>query len=364
MQLLKEAVRARAGVVNLLGIAIVLAVGVNLVAAGLSSWLTPWGGAVLGAVLVFTTSIVVVLVQLRSRREAVVYRGFLPIYKGVPVRVPGYHLANSAEMYLRAVLDEKPALAAQWDAEPLLPTKSGLPNVNGAQSRLIREAVEYVLLDSLSTNLTDYFNKDSWFRTRIRTHERDHLRDLFPDNRILEFLSSPYEDRDGFAERRSAEDGEVRTRGRAIAIYSGTRIFSEFRLNLPKDVHVRRLAPGRILFDSRYMQTELKVEFDGASYNLDRDFLEAYIGIKDHDFVYSDSGNVWSVRLTFESRLRWRSFFSLRAWRLHKWAESFAEKSRNRFDGASFLSSISWEATRTMLRVQKTLGSSSNSTHS
>lgn len=372
MKLLARMTRARTGLIELAAIALVLALAVNLISSGLVAWLgLPWA-ALAGLGVAITVILVIAWSQLRQRHEVIEFKGFIPTYDGFPVPVANYALATDVERALRAVTSENAGLKKQWvDGPILLPSskRESAPepiDLDGGASRLLREALEYAFLERLSMHLGEYFDGDDWLAKHAKELGRDDLLALLPQNRILDVLSRPLEDRLALAEPSGDDEDEAHhikiTRYRdtpegreetLMSVWAGDYLYSRFDLSVPKDVNVERVGPGCVRLEGRHMRTELGVAFHGYGYNLDPDFLEGYLNLDPKEFFGGDRGEVWTVTLTFSSYLRWSSLFSARSWRLHRWAEAFANEVRVQLDGQEFLESISWPAISAALRTER-----------
>jgi hypothetical protein len=373
MKLLERIARARAGLIELVAVALLLALAINLASSGLVAWLGLPLAALTGVALAIATVAVLAWSQMRSRHETIEYVGFIPTHDGIPVKVRGYALATDVERALRAVMSENEALKMQWDDQPLVLPKtedsSGKDrrNIDGGAARLLREALEYAFLENLSTHLSSYFDDDAWLANNTKELVRDDLLELLPQNRVLDALSRPIEDRLALIENKEGNDTADQPRIKitrlretadgpeetVVSVFSGDFLYSRFDLSVPKDVTVHRVGPGCVRLDGRYMRTELGVGFDGFVYTLDPEFLDGYLGLDSREFFNGDRVQVWRVTLSFSSQLRWRSLLSARSWRLQRWAEAFANEAKVQFDGAAFLDSISWSTISALMRTER-----------
>ncbi|WP_143018724.1 hypothetical protein [Geodermatophilus sp. DSM 45219] len=352
----------------MLGLAIVLAFGVNLLADGVGAHMSTTQSLVVGAAVILLLIALVAIVQLRRLEETVTFRGFVALYDNEVLDISRYSFAEDLHRVLRAVTSENEALNRQWRDDPVMLRKSAETagrdrfNPGGAGAQLLREAIEFVYLEHLSMHLSEYFDKRG-LEDLCQEHERKDLLPLLPENRVLDMLSRPLEDRIALLEGDSATDRHFVqiTRRRAsdttgpedVLIWAtdGTHIFTRLDLILPRDVRVLRVAPGRIALNGKALKTELGVSFEGFGYNLDGEFLSFYAKRPAREFFgHGESlGQVFQVTLTFHARITWRGLWTARGWRLHRWAESFAQSEKTKADAASFLESINWETARTMI---------------
>ncbi len=372
MDLFRRVTRARVGVSELLAVAIVLAVGVNLVASGIWNWLGPVTSVIVGAIGIVAIIAIVVIVRFRRLGENVEVEGFIAVHANEVVHVDEYQLAEHTHRALNAALRENKALAKQWEEDPIVfPFDDDEPgrdhhNFDGGGARILREALEFVFLEMLSTHLTDYFGADHALARHTREHSRDDLLKLLPQNRILDLLTSPLEDRIALIEAEQAEGRHfmkimriVETpEGREEKLYmagDGHYMYTRFELVLPSDVSVERVEPGRICLRGKFMDTELVARFDGYAHTLDREFISGYLRLPPKEFYGHGErlGSAYNVSFEFNSRLKWRSFFSRRGWRLHRWTEAFAQSVGDAFGADEFFSTIQWPAVRTLVRIRR-----------
>jgi hypothetical protein len=180
----------------------------------------------------------------------------------------------------------------------------------------------------------------------------------------MDVLSSPLEDRIALidAQRKGGGNHFVRiTRTTThedgnqeevlVMAGNGEVMFQRLELALPRGVSVRRVAPGHVRLDSRILRTDLVVDFSGFGTTLDPQFIERYLGLPAGEFYGrgEGSGALWKVDFKFISSVKWLGVFTLRGWRLHRWAESFAESIKSSVDKEAFLQTIGWDTARTVL---------------
>lgn len=374
MQLLRRVSEARSGLLRLLGVAILLAIGVNLISDGVNHWLDWRQSLLVGIALVLVSIVFVGASQLGRLRESVEFHGAVVIYKNNVVEVPRYDLAESLSSVMEAVLGENAAFQRGWESDPVTlpidPENKGQDrkNLDGAGAALLREALEDVYLETLSRHLSDFFGSTKLSHL-VKEHLRDDLLPLLPGNRVLDTLSGPLENRIALVEAQSAtgpnrhfirmtrttrfDDGHEEE----VLIWAsdGHVMFQRLDLSLPRGMKVSRVGPGHIRLDSRVLRTDLRVKFEGYGTSLDPEFINSYLGLPSHEFFGHGemAGDIYHVNFGFESQVKWWGIFTPRGWRLHSWAESFVDSARVSLDKDAFLESIYWEATRTGLLATK-----------
>jgi hypothetical protein len=164
MQLIRRVIQARSGLLQLVGVAIVIGVGVNLISGAIASFLDPIASAWIGAAIVVIVVVLVAVMQLRGLRETVTFHGVVPVFKNRVLAIERYDLAEHLARVMDAVTGENAALARQWQNDPIILAKvegetgKDRRNLDGAGATLLREALEYVYLDLLSNHLDAYFS--------------------------------------------------------------------------------------------------------------------------------------------------------------------------------------------------------------
>lgn len=108
--------------------------------------------------------------------------------------IPGYNFAEEIHSFFRAAFTENKALEHIWSSDPINlqdDSESEPKSVN-----IIREAVEYYLLDNLSTHLLTFFNYPSNHDNNITVLQRDKIPNVLLQNRFLELFSKSINDRE------------------------------------------------------------------------------------------------------------------------------------------------------------------------
>lgn len=177
---LPELLSRRTGLLELILLAIFLALGVNLLSNAIPSLLDmpPWATASAGAglcllSLAYAMARVSSLATQVARVEGVIFYD-KTINRLVPIRRYNFSLMTSR--YVAAALAEQPLLAAEWNHQRLSASHryattldSGIRQL--ASAGLVREAAEYYVLRQLATTLADHFRS-----SRLRPESLSMLR--------------------------------------------------------------------------------------------------------------------------------------------------------------------------------------------
>ena len=150
----------RANFLELLAVAIGIALGVNLMAGG-ALLLLGWSGLAVGGLgAAFTISAGVYLVYRIAPRinQHFSFEGLLPVIADghEVINIDRYEYAEDSANHIRALMAENKALAKAWTENPLSEFDK-VDNVTSPAIKLAREAMEYFVLRQLSLHLSSYF---------------------------------------------------------------------------------------------------------------------------------------------------------------------------------------------------------------
>jgi hypothetical protein len=287
--LLSGVLSERGTLVELLVVAVLLAVGINLVSSALPEllrWLTLTTGVV-GCVLILVALLLLVTKIYRQLDYTRTIKGFFVLDKNANelVDVPRYDYAHDLRRFLRGAFAEDSALRAVWDRDPLTKAyefdrESGQMNYHVTDAgRLIREATEYYVLSSLSTHLTDYFNDDTFDDGELQTFLRQDVPDVLLTNRFMDLFTRAMDQRAPFVDHPSAvgKMSVVAAYGREGALYD------RFDLVLPKNAKVSRIGEDKVNVHTKRLSVTLTVKFDHGADVLPHDFARRYLRLVDYD---------------------------------------------------------------------------------
>lgn len=354
-RIIESMLNSRSAVVELLVAACLLALGVNLAANGVSSLYdeSPKLLVLMGS------SVVLLSVALVCRRLLTFfttnheYSGCLLYDKEINelVPIPQYKVAEETDRYLKALFSENPAIKGRWDNDPITncfsrPDESGrIAHRTTEAGKLVSEAVEYFILEELSTHLTDYFNSDSIDKSKLVTLTRDEVSGAVLQNRFLDTFCKPMNDRAVFS-----RNGDIpRSDAMVVSSFTGSGgYYSRFDLTLPKGSTIKRLSPSSLEINSPRFRLVIEVSFLGMNTVLPSDFEEMYLGRKS---CRESSAYQLDCRLNFTFKSS--AFLSNNGWAYYKWVDSFLEVLEQRLDKKSFLESIHWDSSYTTMKMIK-----------
>jgi len=297
---------------------------------------------------------------------------FIDGEKNELIDVRGYELANDLSRVMAAVKAESRAIYSEWENDPLVQKKEKVePNSEPADSghnhkareetsyisivrvevdddhltkqkasRLLDEALQFVLLEELSTHLSTYFTNSN--SDQIAELSREDIPAFLLQNRVLNLLTTPIEQRDVFLKAFPSQ--EKRPEGVLCSLWgSDGSMYSRFDLNLPKDSKVSFLSRGALRIETKRLDLEISSRYTGSSAAVSRAFVDHYIGRS------WDEVDVRNVEVTLKGRVRPSALLSDKGWEHYHWLDSFRTRLRESVDFEAFLNEIHWNAVEPML---------------
>jgi hypothetical protein len=375
----KELLGRRIGFLKLVLVAALLALGINLLSTYLSNlqFVRPYLGWIS---LVLTVGALSWVLALTFGQRSVDYSYeaeflFDPKEKRL-VRIPNYDFSKELSEVMSAVFAENKGLEKIWVEDPLVDyqppplqhenniksgaasaTRKPQPLVSGVLRRvsedassahdmghrpagqrrsaaLLREAVEYVLLDQLTFHLQAHFTESRYRTGLVTRYYRKDIPDLLLQNRVLALLSSPYEDRAIFADAcKDNKPGEM-----IIVAWGPTgERYRLFELALPSRTRIRRTTTGELELNTPRLSIRIGVDYQGCVSNeLSSDYIALLLG--------RDPREVEGLKLTVTFAYSVKTLALLRAsgWDYYAWVDSFTARLREFLSIENYLEHTQW----------------------
>ncbi len=180
---------------------------------------------------------------------------------------------------------------------------------------LPRDLVEYVVLNDLSTHLSDYFDEQQSDALLHITLE--NLPSSIRKNRFIEFFARPPEERPGFPGRTGAVPSFSKTSVMTIVVGGG--LFERFELVLPAGASIARSAAETIVLTTRRFTMRLTTSSPGTVTSLPPAYLALYLGLG------SRADGVLAVDswLTVDIKFRAGALLTPLGWAYYKWLDSW-----------------------------------------
>lgn len=269
---------------------------------------------------------------------------------------------------LSAVKAESRSFFSEWDEEPLVPASTNQDfsesiGATGHQKptytaiyrvvsdgeiiklpkavRLLEEAVFFVLLETLSTHLSTYFN-DHDGDMYLREYRREDMPYSLLKNRVINLLSTPIEHRDIFLD--TFPQGAKRPEGELHALYgSDGSMYSIFDFILPKGSAIRYSEVDGIRIETKRLSIDLAVKYSGFGAAVDNAFLSHYVGRS------PKSVECRMIAIGLKYRIKPLSLISSSGWQYYRWLDSFRKELRSSFDFGAFQDDIQWQVIKPLL---------------
>ena len=245
-------------------------------------------------------------------------------------------------MVYRAAFSQRPDLFFQWLSDPLElttgPTPDGFVESRSDESlsaQLVREMVEYIILEQLVILTTDYFSGEGFTQSSLKEYDREGIPDVLLRNRFLELFT------------RSPQVSGIPKGAELIAIVGGNIHYLRFDMKLPAKSSVRRGPDHEIVIDNPFLVLKIRPMFEGSASDLPPRFLHHFVGV---DRAVGDNIYAFAVRVGVSSETKWRGILSLRGWRYQLWAEQFIERMDELLGKERFFDQLLWPTVNAILQ--------------
>lgn len=337
----------RAQAVQLLGAAVVLGTGVNLVASYLSERLSGPVSAGVGIALIFVAFVLLSNRALWPRQRTRTFQGFF-IYDNQTNSLanadPRYHLGASLDRYLRAAFAENRAIKSIWDRNPLSSLrppyeKEGDPDKS---LDLVRQGAEYFVLRDFSTSLSDYFKTGDYEDDELETLSHTDIPDVLLQNKFMKIFAEPMEERSAFL----GAGGPSLTGSNIIsANTSEGALYERFQLLLPRGWKVTRSGSDLIEIRTPRFTLTILVNCRGLDAELPLSYLGHFFG----GSLGSDSSRYSAFSVDVQIRITPRRAWLVtpRRWKYYRWIDEWMGRVETSISKDAYLDRIGWEAAET-----------------
>lgn len=369
---LSSLLQKRKELVQLIFIAIILAIGVSFLATAIPQILSLSAAQIfwLGLISVFVglAYLSVLIIRARTGKTVIKAAVFINPKSKKTIAPLHYSFMYDLSRTLNAVFQENSALEETWKSHPL--TEWHQENENSTEpevkedkeiayfsiiklsaendnppskpSLILTEATEFVILEQLSNHLSEYFDNSS-MRDNVAELLRKDIPHILLENRVLNILTTPIEDRPIFSKAKfdkSPEEGElVSIRG------SDGSVYEKFDLMLPVGTNVSRSDDGGLVLDSKRVELSIRCIYEGFAENTPMYFEEGYLGIS------SESIDTLKLEVVVETKIRLRALLTVSGWQTFKWIDSFPDKLVRYADFQYFKEKIGWNTAFTSFHI-------------
>lgn len=338
----------KANLFEILIIAVLVALGVNILAYGLIGYLnfSFFQSATIGFLLVILGALVFLRNAHPINSGMYSYKGLVCLEEDTNdlLAIEGYDFTEEVSRYIKALCAENKAFLKIWSDEPI---GSGLSfEDNKAIHKkpkshvLLIEAIEYYVLRKLATHLSGHFNNNALVSEEYLVKlERKNIPEILLGNRFIDMFSRPMEEREQFLDH-----GSHPSHGKVVYAFGRDgAIFDHFEMILPKGSSIVRENDSSISIITNRFKLNFRSEFRGWNTNLPRRFESLYMG-KEFRSISS-----FGVGLTVSVDFSAKSLLTAKGWEYYWWLDSFLGKLEQSFSINNFLSQISWYQNAAMM---------------
>lgn len=339
---IKRLLTSRQSLIEVVLIAALIGVGINFIS---SSLLELYGLKIgyihflyIGFFLLFFSAIYFAYRIYRRKKVERQYEGFIVFDKSdkLPFSCEGYEYSEELRRNFEAAFSENKAIKHIWESDK---------SERSDRNKIIKEATEYYIIDTLSTHLTDYFNSRDIEKDQIEELSRKHIPHVLLENRFLELFSKPMEQREQFI-RDIENDKKKETPGKVVMSYGKSgALFKNFDLVLPKKSKVLKTNNSLTIVTPRFSLT-FNVNYNGFGSVLPYGYIKHFLGFKSYTDQSTDQINV-NVVIEYN----WTSFFINSGWDYYEWLDLFLEKMQCEFSKDYYFESINWETIFTQTKI-------------
>lgn len=343
----KNIVSARKNFIEFFAITLMIALGVNFLAAGISATLlnSATSNTMIGIVLIlFFSSYLILRSSIKLRKSKFMSGIFLIDENSDIIPVYRYKFSEDLSETFTAAKAENKALFRGWGRKNSEDDNHHHFIRSSNSIRLLNEMIEYFIVSKLSLHLNAYFiNNELVSEDELVRLDRNKVPDILLQNRILDLFSRPMQDRDAF------EDFGDDPYSENIVLSYGKNgaIFDRFEIELPKKTIFTRDSEGNLILKTPRFSMIIETEVSGMNANTPRHFEKLYMK---KDFMQIDA---FKASIKISTKFHITSIFSGKGWEYFLWIDSFIDSLDASFSFKRFIKHIGWETALTHAIIQK-----------
>jgi hypothetical protein len=264
------------------------------------------------------------------------------------IYIDRYDVGEQIFQYLLYAFNENTDLKELWKKEPLtylikseyISDKNKRENLSS--KKIINEALEYYIIELLSTHLTDYFNTIDKQNKEIKEYKREDIPEVLLTNRFLDLFSKPVSDRPKFSVQ--IPPGEILSSLHFMTSGMKPIYYFKFDLNLPLETKIVRTSNNCLQFNTKKFIIKLNTIFEGFNKFIPIGFIENYLK--------EDETNVigYAFEIVIEIKLKVRGLIIGSGWEYYSWIDSFVEDLESKISFEQYFKEIGWEAAFTTIK--------------
>ena len=303
----------------------------------------------IGVSLIFIVILVYLVIFYKSKEYTIKEESlFITDKKGFFLPINRFRLSEDMHSSLSSVFKENNTFKEKWEnafKENEIKNKEEFKKMHISNNEDIigffGELVEYIFLKKLSVITVDYFNTKS---NEIEVLTRDKISDYVLQNRILEMISKPFEERSAFSNNKS----DTKDSGTIYAMFANGVVYERFELLLPKGTSLSKDKKNNtLIIKNRNYSICFKHGFSGFSSSTPRGFEKYYLN-KGFDEI-----NHYSFTPKLKIKLNPFFFLFFSNWKNMNWIDIICEEFSNYFSFDKFIEKIGYEYALTNIIINE-----------
>lgn len=353
-----EILSSRRNIIELVIVAVFLAIGVNLLSDGIIELfkLPSLLSFLLGFLVICATLLYFLALFSNQMRKRRIIRATFCYNKNTNelIAIPEYEFSEGLIRYLQAARLEEKNIQFVWGFYPLKDTHLLADDDGEARPKshrsmqIIREATEYFVLEALSDNLSEHFVDEKIIELDV--YKRENVPDVLMRNRFLELFSRPLQEREHFAEMIS--QWRLLQENLEITLDDGA-YYEDFQLILPKGSTISKPNPSKICIETPMFWLNIITRFSGDKVALPKGLIDYYMKLQDDDGLES-----FTVAVRIDVNFKPGILFSVTGVKYYLWLDTFIESLTKKISLDAFLKSINWNTSVTIIKHINTIKSS------
>jgi len=283
--------------------------------------------------------------------------------------IPGYDFSGRMKKVFDAAFLENPAYLNIWNKFPLFKKSNVIPIhvqsvknegessilysaiyesenpviKNETSMKLLNEAIEYVLIESISDQLSDYFGFSNNSDSKIKKFNKKDIPEVLLSNRFLYLFTTPLEERLIYSKLNSS----LTEQGVNLKSISGSdgSFFTSLGIYLPKDSSIKRPKDGVLTLSSDRAIINLSFEYAGEKHVSPDHFIELYLGKNPSNI------ELLKINIVLDVSIKWMSLFKFDNWKYYRWIDRLPFNIFENSDFKFHIKKINWPQVRAQARV-------------
>lgn len=363
------ALQQRRKVAELLLTAVILGVGVNLLASYIlldaqnrNAWMWALILLCISVPCIVIASAIAASTTVSTKVDALIV---ISRESKNPEQLPGYEFSESLARLLTTHFIDTPADSKLWRdtlAAPKASAKAPRSNGQGAfvvlqaprmQFRqgkfeeidlLLKEATQYYLLELLTSHIDRHFDQFHPAKDEVEAFSFKSLEQFASANRILAQLCKPIEELPGFRHEFPNWTTDNTFPVAMMGSASG-RSYKKLNMLLPKGSTLTLLSTGDVLLKHPNLTVRLRPSSITSNKLLPRSFVRLMTGKSEDEFISL------SMTVCLDSELTWYRLLFGANWDLYRWHDSLVSDLVSRVSFSNYLNEIGWSQAHTTLQV-------------